>query len=1214
MTQKTIKIDYTKPVSYKLIKDGYKTTKGMVSASDGMPKSLELDIPSEVYNTDLEYSVNVNVNGAPVITTNQFTLPDDEICEAKTYCYALKGKDYKYISKENVRHYDNFKIIGSPNITASGIASNFSVQNHLELLNKPTYIAGTIDSFELQFKVHTPTSENWTSYSRLMNDHNSYDGFVLEFPNNSREIVFKYGATDLITSNVTGLPDTDYWIRVTYDGSTMSILYALDGISYTEGASRLVSKSSFGITTNAVDIGARPYGDQNPECNWPGLIDLSETYIKVNNEYYWLPYRDIIEDVTAQIPGILDSSITTDNWQQSQEYKLYQLKNQNNTDSLQLTENSITDTTQKYKQYIDQITIPARDYKWYYFDQHNYTLIGDINYNKKTGIINNFSQDNYIHIQNILPEFNTFEMQIVFDYSRLPSTNATRLIGKNSQDIQCGLVLGINSGNGLTLWTSSNGNEWTASTSSSYGVSINTKTYLKIIFENSTYTVLVSTDKINWTTYITLNDNKFIQSQPFDIGSYLNNYLLGNIYINECYIKLDGALWWDPFYLNEWLTNKSYYTYNVNTDYSDTLDFSESYIGVAQNQYHKYVNQHVCLMPINGGETVTSYELNGTKFGNIIFNENTGILSNFYQTNSVHLNQTLDFTKSWEMQFKFTTSDDVASRQKLNGSIDNVDLTFPTLEFNTWTGDPKFTICLSSNGEAWDITDNAAGNLIIQPNTIYWVKFGWNETDYYVEYSLDGITYTRDITLSNSTPVYITTNLMGIGNDLYQNGYSIPFLGTIDLKECKIIVDNNVVWTGTNVITKLNQYPITNKVLSSNITVYGNPTIRKNLILTNPNNSNYLILNNVNINTNNYEACVKFKLTGFYGNGEYKYAALMMGDCFDMEIRKTGNDNPILLYTNGNDQWESTINGTFELSLNTWYWMKIVKENDIKTLYYSLDGKTWILDGTIADTYSYTMNQLYIGGAPSWSSDSFLVGSIDLKETYIKINSIEVPILNNIIYSYLPGCLYNYADEGNEHNFDVYYDQNYTQPVLVSTGEEYFNGTKVDTITIPKHNVWNYENNTWQKIIDNNIQSDASTSEDDDIFQQTKAIFDFSDTETYQNQSSTSNYEILTPSTIINENQALDYTIRSEYSGTPPRIINNRFRIYNGCITRIPCYGNQTILTLALYNGSILINNVSYSASALGEPLTFNSTEYSTIDLEISGKNAAITKIEVEYV
>ena len=153
MTQKTIKALYKQPVNYKLTKDGYKTINGVIQAQDGMPKVVDLSVPSELYTTDLEYNVDVNVNGAPIITTSQFTLPDDEICEAKEYCYAPKGINYNYITKQNVRHYDNFTVIGSPTVNDNtGVVSGFSTSNYLKL---PTAFNHSNNAWEILFKVRT---------------------------------------------------------------------------------------------------------------------------------------------------------------------------------------------------------------------------------------------------------------------------------------------------------------------------------------------------------------------------------------------------------------------------------------------------------------------------------------------------------------------------------------------------------------------------------------------------------------------------------------------------------------------------------------------------------------------------------------------------------------------------------------------------------------------------------------------------------------------------------------------------------------------------------------------------------------------------------------------------------------------------------------------------------------------------------------------------
>ena len=458
---------------------GYWDNKSVFSyTSENENKNVSMD----VYD-GLSGSFEVGISSSSKMDFSDTVLPwkwdySDELKE-KRFCLMPVGNGDRYQNIPELSYKYNFTVVGSPNINnRTKVVSDFSTSNLLRLTNMPTYSAGTIDSFELQFKVHTPTSENWTYYSRLLNDHNSYDGFVLEFPNNNREIVFKYGATDLVTSNVTGLPDTDYWIRVTYDGSTMLILYSLDGISYIEGASRLVSKSDFSITTNAVDIGARPYGDQNPECNWPGSIDLDETYIKINDEYYWNP-------TFTEVPKI----------------------------------------------------------------NYNFTKVGTPTIDDF--IVSGFSSSNYIQMDDLFnPGTSTWEQQIKFTTGNNLSYSYQRLTGTPT-DMKGGANIVIK-GARLQIWLTSTNSNWNiciGDNSGGYSEEIlqtNTTYWTKLIFDGSKYILSYSSDDVNFTDIITVNNSTAITStQATSFGAGSGNYpFYGSIDLSETYIKINNEMWW----------------------------------------------------------------------------------------------------------------------------------------------------------------------------------------------------------------------------------------------------------------------------------------------------------------------------------------------------------------------------------------------------------------------------------------------------------------------------------------------------------------------------------------------------------------------------------------------------------------------------------------------------------------------------------------------
>ena len=294
MTQKTIKALYKQPVNYKLIRDGYKTTNGVIQAQDGMPKVVDLSVPSELYTTDLQYNVDVDVNGAPVITTSEFTLPDDQTCEAKKYCYAPKGTNYNYSEKQNVRHYDNFTKIGSPTISQNGILSDITTSNYLRLPNN--FNSGN-NSWEMLFKIKTSsditTEQSWIGSSNKTNFtyplwrlRNEYICLYLSSDGSNWDISSK-AQTFQVSAN------TWYWVKLKFTGSSYESYYSTNGIDYILAYS--VSSTSIIYQNQLWNIGCNNWSE-GEYLQWLGIIDLSESYIKINDEICWRGANSTIKE------------------------------------------------------------------------------------------------------------------------------------------------------------------------------------------------------------------------------------------------------------------------------------------------------------------------------------------------------------------------------------------------------------------------------------------------------------------------------------------------------------------------------------------------------------------------------------------------------------------------------------------------------------------------------------------------------------------------------------------------------------------------------------------------------------------------------------------------------------------------------------------------------------------------------------------------------
>lgn len=111
------------------------------------------------------------------------------------------------------------------------------------------------------------------------------------------------------------------------------------------------------------------------------------------------------------------------------------------------------------------------------------------------------------------------------------------------------------------------GSSWNiASTYGTTTLQSDTRYYVKLTFDGTTYTLKSSTDNTNWTTEATISSSSKVGSaihphlafgfgpsvfsrpgggQVYDSFDYFKLY--GNIYLENCYIKTDGADLWTPF-------------------------------------------------------------------------------------------------------------------------------------------------------------------------------------------------------------------------------------------------------------------------------------------------------------------------------------------------------------------------------------------------------------------------------------------------------------------------------------------------------------------------------------------------------------------------------------------------------------------------------------------------------------------------------------------
>lgn len=166
------------------------------------------------------------------------------------------------------------------------------------------------------------------------------------------------------------------------------------------------------------------------------------------------------------------------------------------------------------------------------------------------------------------------------------------------------------------------------------------------------------------------------------------------------------------------------------------------------------------------------------------------IYNNFSTNNYLLLNSTFSpLSSSWEMNLKFTTGTDIGTTQSFCGHLSSI---YSPVVIGIISG--KFIVSLhSSNSSAGVIASNSTGTYTVLANTTYYTRVAYNGSSYTFSYSLDGNTYSNDITINSTVPIYADKLILGRETGSSSN---YPFLGSLDLSGCNIKINGTTWWKG----------------------------------------------------------------------------------------------------------------------------------------------------------------------------------------------------------------------------------------------------------------------------------------------------------------------------------------------------------------------------------------------------------------------------------
>lgn len=385
----------------------------------------------------------------------------------------------------------------------------------------------------------------------------------------------------------------------------------------------------------------------------------------------------------------------------------------------------------------------------------------------------------------------------------------------------------------------------------------------------------------------------------------------------------------------------------------------------------------------------SGYSYNFDVVGALNVNNETSVISNFTTTNYLQLQTPFNpQSSSWEVLCKITTGSSVSTQQNIFKS--GISAPDAAGRFGCYLAinQSKFQISVSSDGTSWDLVHDTAGTYTLSTNTTYYVKFGWNGTQYYLEYSLDGVTFTRDITASSSTAVYGSLGVTLFGLNWWDNAYQAPFLGTIDLSGTKISLGGSDWWVPS--ITKISDWSAVTFDKQDYIydfDIVGSPTIEYGVV-SGFSASNYLSKTTApsSWNISDYTFYCKFISKASSANQSIVAGSVMLQE--QSGYAKTWNG--------------STVINLFVVNSGRTYWVKVVVSGTTQTFYYSTDGVVY----TQCYTGTFPASTFNIEQVGYRASSGYYYGSIDLKGMYLKNTSD-----NTVWYAMADNSFTGFADE-----------------------------------------------------------------------------------------------------------------------------------------------------------------------------------------------------------
>lgn len=168
----------------------------------------------------------------------------------------------------------NVTVVGTPT-NSNGVVSGFSTSNYIKTNEIPPFDKAL--SFEIVIKFTINSLSGLQGFAGMLTGDNVQCNYYISSANKL--------CSDGIYGNLEGLTTLSigqtYWSKLSYDGSKYDLLLSTNGIDYNLESSVTTNSKITTVSNFAFGV------DRNANTGNNHSIDIKESYIKINDEYWW---------------------------------------------------------------------------------------------------------------------------------------------------------------------------------------------------------------------------------------------------------------------------------------------------------------------------------------------------------------------------------------------------------------------------------------------------------------------------------------------------------------------------------------------------------------------------------------------------------------------------------------------------------------------------------------------------------------------------------------------------------------------------------------------------------------------------------------------------------------------------------------------------------------------------------------------------------------